>query len=309
MAATVESLDTQSMSSQELGSQDFRQGMYDEISASTAGYVFVLQNRAQQAKLDGQVVTDFPLNFEDAVVEVETRFADGVVDGVVALVRKANALAEAKGGSRIKRVMIRSDIDGTLVPWGYESRWDLRPGFIPAVRQVQAELALEDVAIEVKVAPISDRAQQTLKDEVPNLLPDLRDDGTLLDDEMVSAKDGPLVVSMPASLRTQYTNETDKDGNVVSQRIAAVARIMTAEAVIHNDGYHEKVAIIVFKAYGPDADPSTVHFVLDDLGYAGEIDDNNARVGGMHVKFGTFEDGGLQPLSPDDVGYFGGMHT
>jgi hypothetical protein len=275
--------------------------MCEAIAANAFRHTESLTRQAQEAKQRGETPTPIPPQFESQYSTHESSFAHLLVATAINQVDRANAYAAETGGPRVKRLIIWSDIDGTLVPWGYETRWDLRGGFIPGVRMSQARLAKQN--IEVKVAVASDRPQKILTPEAKLLLAGLARDRTLLVKRILSARDGRLVRSMAPELRTQQYKEVTADRQQVrAARIAAVADIMTATAV-DADAYHEKVPMLRHFVCGPGARPGDAHVALDDLSYPDHLD--HPLIRGILIVRGNPAEGGMQPLTPDDSLIYG----
>jgi hypothetical protein len=252
----------------------------------------------RHAKLAGDQHPELDPRFLHNYDITEMWFAYSVVDQATSLINRANAQASRAGTSPVITLVVRTDVDGTLVPWGYETREDLRSGFVPAVRAIQ-KLHPDTT---VRVQPFSDRPQATLDEEAPKLLKELDDraepyNGTLL--PPISSKDGLAAERLDPSLRVRKTNETPYTR---LKRLAAVAGTLSARA-IRLGLYHEKAAIAHNDAHGPEAEEGTVYLVLDDMEYASGYLGGQSRVDGVYVKAGPAgsKGRGLQPLTYDDV--------
>ncbi|HEY8999020.1 MAG TPA: hypothetical protein VIM53_01740 [Candidatus Saccharimonadales bacterium] len=237
---------------------------------------------------------EIPAHFEQELTVLETDFAEELVDTGLQLVERAVAHANATGAARPKRLVIRTDLDGSQVP--FTERDKLRPGFIPSVHFLREVLANE-YDMDVRVGTHSDRKTKAQDEEVPHLMRELDEIGILESERIVSTCDGETARQLDPVLVTQrrvYGPEVDPQIVFERQR-KAVEHILVIDTP--DDAlklYHEKGAIIDIETFGPGADEAEVTVVVDDFNYAGNIVDNH-RVAGVQTKYGE-----LQPISYRD---------
>lgn len=253
----------------------------------------VRSDRDQEVYLLG-VPPEISPDFEQELINLEIDFAERVADTSLQLIERAIAHAEANGGARPELLVIRTDLDGSQVPFTERDR--LRPGFTPAVYFLRKILTAE-YNMDVRVGTHSDRKTQSQDVEVPHLMRELDELGILESERIVSTCDGKTARQLEPALITQrrvYGPELDPE--IVFQRQQqAVIHILDIETPKDAaELYHEKGAIIDIETCGPDAVETEVTVVIDDFAYAGNIKENH-RVAGVQTEYG-----GLQPISYRD---------
>jgi hypothetical protein len=262
------------------------------ISANAHAIDFVARLGEKIAANDGVFVDPVPPDFGDDLVRIEKKFAYEFVGNIFSLVERARA-----AGVEVKKFVVRTDLDGTVVGHGYDYREILRGGFAPAVEY--AAFVLRREGIELGVSAFSDREQAALAKESNELFEGLAKKGLLL--PPTSTRNSDLANALPAELKPSQHGWNEEDPRHVAIRAQGVKHIMTPEDAAEH--YYDRAAMLDLQAYGPDADPGTVYLALDDTSWVDYIKktEDNPRVAGMRVLNAPFSQGGIQPPTPGDI--------